>query len=266
MTAYLIKTDKNGTKYWKDDVCPKCNGSGYINYYSHVAAGVCFLCGGSGFHTTTWKEMTPEYAQKLADKRLAKMRAKADERNKNFFKSIGFSEDGKAWVVAGKTYEIKEQLKEAGAKFCAGIGWHFDHEVSEYTCFEISIEMVGQKGIDDAWFLLPISEIENVLREFRNTAAPKTASEYVGNIGDKLTLKVKLVDEHAFQTNYGYHLGYTYILRFVDEVGNTIIWKTSSFTDCKKDNKYIITGKVKDHIEYIGDKQTVLTRCKLIEA
>ena len=28
--------------------CPKCNGSGYIACFSHIAAGICFACHGSG--------------------------------------------------------------------------------------------------------------------------------------------------------------------------------------------------------------------------
>ena len=28
--------------------CPRCNGTGRLSHYAHVAQGVCFLCGGSG--------------------------------------------------------------------------------------------------------------------------------------------------------------------------------------------------------------------------
>jgi len=27
--------------------CPRCGGTGYLPHFSHVAGGVCFLCGGS---------------------------------------------------------------------------------------------------------------------------------------------------------------------------------------------------------------------------
>ena len=54
--AKLIRIDKNGTKYYEDNVCPKCYGQGYINGYEHIEGGVCFLCGGTGNYTTHWKE------------------------------------------------------------------------------------------------------------------------------------------------------------------------------------------------------------------
>ena len=40
MTVSLIRTDKNGTKYFEDTCCPKCNGYGYIYEYAHVEGGV----------------------------------------------------------------------------------------------------------------------------------------------------------------------------------------------------------------------------------
>ena len=47
----LIKTDRNGTKYWDESNCPKCGGKGKIYYYAHVEGGICFKCGGTGvFH------------------------------------------------------------------------------------------------------------------------------------------------------------------------------------------------------------------------
>ena len=44
----LLKVDKNGTKYWFDDTCPKCGGSGYISGYRMIEGGVCFKGGGNG--------------------------------------------------------------------------------------------------------------------------------------------------------------------------------------------------------------------------
>ena len=29
-------------------ICPKCNGSGVLHHYRHIANGQCFRCGGSG--------------------------------------------------------------------------------------------------------------------------------------------------------------------------------------------------------------------------
>lgn len=66
--------------------------------------GRCFKCGGSGissrpqFHC----EYTPEYAEKMAQKKLAKELAAADERNRKQMLKDGFSEDGEIWIVLAK--------------------------------------------------------------------------------------------------------------------------------------------------------------------
>lgn len=66
----LDRVDRNGTHYYTNNRCPKCGGEGYINYYNHVEGGVCFLCGGTGAHSTKVVVRTEEYAAKLDAKRL----------------------------------------------------------------------------------------------------------------------------------------------------------------------------------------------------
>ena len=144
--AKLLRVDRNGTKYWVETQCPKCGGSGYIDYYAYNQGGVCFNCGGTGEKTTTWKEYTPEYAQKLADRRLAKAKKQAPEKNAKTFKREGFSEDGKAWVVAGDTYLIKDELKEAGARWSGVLGWHFDKADNGFTSFEVTADDLMEKS------------------------------------------------------------------------------------------------------------------------
>lgn len=260
--AKLLRIDKNGTKYWMSTECPKCGGNGNIWYYSHVQAGVCYMCGGTGYKETKWKEYTPEYAQKLADRRLAKARKSADERNAKFFKKMGMSEDGKAWVVVGNTYEIKDELKEAGAKFGI-LDWHFDHADNGYDCFEVSIEDIAEKDIQYTWQTFDDYFIKKFIKEQKALHAPKTASEYVGNIGDKVEMCLTFKDEFSFETHFTYSGELNFIYKFADENGNTFTWKTSKWLELDKDAEYTVKGTIKDHKEYKGDKQTVLTRCKV---
>lgn len=147
--ATLIKTDRNGTKYWYEHRCPKCGGKGYIPGYEMIANGVCFKCGGTGEYGHSWKEYTSEYAAKLEERRIAREKKKAPEKNAKILKDNGFNEDGFMWIVLGDTYSIKEELKAAGAKFDGVFLWHFDHEDNRYPCVKISIEDVAEKNSID---------------------------------------------------------------------------------------------------------------------
>lgn len=259
--ATLIRIDKNGTKYWHSNKCPKCGGSGHIYGYEHVEGGMCFKCRGTGMGSQTWKEYTPEYAAKLAERRLAKARAKAPELNRKFLLKNGFNEDGITYVVLGDTYKIKEELKAAGAKFNPFLRWHFTSKNDTYPCIKVSIEEIAEKTNEDLWSIddyYAMDYIENLLKK----NAPKTNSDYIGNIGDTIELKVTLEKIHTYETHYSYYGELNFIYKFSDKDGNTLVWKTSG-KDIEEGQEFIIKGKIKEHSEYKGDKQTVLTRCKI---
>ena len=260
--AKLLRVDKNGTKYWIETKCPKCGGNGYIDYYSYIEGGVCFLCGGSGYHETTWKEYTPEYAQKLADRRLAKAKKKAPEKNAKFLKAEGFSEDGKAWIVVGDTYSIKDELKEAGAKWSNIFGWHFDHE-TEYDSFVVTADKVFDTDYAGVYMYGDYVGVTEYIKELKAKHAPKSDSEYVGEVGDKVEMNLTYKTYYTFETHYSYYGGLNFIYKFADADGNTIVWKTSKALELDEGQQYTVKGTIKEHNEYKGDKQTVLTRCKI---
>lgn len=79
--ATLIRTDRNGTKYYQGMItCDRCNGlglyaTGVCNGHlriTHVDNGICHKCGGEGKVLGKWKEYTPEYEAKLEARRQAK--------------------------------------------------------------------------------------------------------------------------------------------------------------------------------------------------
>jgi hypothetical protein len=86
-------------------------------------------------------------------------------------------------------------------------------------------------------------------------------SEYLaGKIGDKVEIdidQVKLLT--SFQSDYGGNIG---VYKFISH-GNSVIWTTSAFVEVDKVKK--IKGTIKEFKDYKGEKETVLTRCKVIE-
>lgn len=84
-------------------------------------------------------------------------------------------------------------------------------------------------------------------------------SNYVGNVGDKITIDVVCTGSVGFETQYGYSFANT----FRDGNENVYVWITATKSyDIGTQMK--IMGKVKAHNEYNGIKQTVLTRVKEI--
>jgi RecJ-like exonuclease len=46
---------------YETGTCGKCSGTGHINAFSHIAGGVCFMCGGTGKVTLKAREQSWEH-------------------------------------------------------------------------------------------------------------------------------------------------------------------------------------------------------------
>lgn len=97
------------------------------------------------------------------------------------------------------------------------------------------------------------------IKEEEEELAKCGESEYVGKIDDKIEVIVK---EFDLLTGWATDFGDVYLYRFISNDNNIFIWKTSKSLP-EKITK--IKGTVRDHSEYRGKKQTVLTRCRVIE-
>lgn len=100
-------------------------------------------------------------------------------------------------------------------------------------------------------------------------------SKHVGSVGSKISVQVTLTNEFEYvDYKFSFHgtTHYTYIME--DAEGNVYVWKTTSVLvfeadndhgrmDCiRKGDTMMISGTVKEHGEFKGVQQTVLTRCK----
>lgn len=83
-------------------------------------------------------------------------------------------------------------------------------------------------------------------------------SEYVGTVGQRITLRAETV---TLLSSWDGFYGTTWLYKFVDESGNVFIWYASY--PCKAESGDIIKATVKDHSEWHGVKQTVVTRCRV---
>jgi hypothetical protein len=91
-------------------------------------------------------------------------------------------------------------------------------------------------------------------------------TNYVGNVGEKITLKVasyRFLYEKD-NTNYGRYAAPTDVYQVNDDKGNIFIIET---TRENIDDTWVgktIEGKIKAQREYKGTKQTVINRAKLL--
>ena len=285
----LVKTDKNGTKYWHcTDKCFKCGGTGIINCYIPVNGGECFDCNGSGISEWDEKEYTPEHQAKLEadrekrfEKKKAEAMAKAAEKNAEFFEKNGFNSEGKTYFILGDTYSIKEELKAQGAKWDGySKHWHMAVKPDGRDVVEISVDEIydaDYAGVYywNSWKRTDWSDEESVNKSYEHKIqvaedslkASKPTSKHVGKIGDKLELVVTYTHTARWKNGYGgyWNTGLTNLHSFKDEQGNVFTWKTDKFIEATYGDKVLLKGTIKEHGDYKGIAQTVLTRCKVEE-
>ncbi len=261
-----FKVDRNGTQYFASNVCRKCGGKGFIYGYEHIDKARCWQCGATGRENKpyTWKKYTPEYSEKLAEKRRQKQMTKAPETNRKFLEKHGFDENGKTYIVAGDTFSIKDTLKASGAKFDSLFGWHFNCSDNGFNCFELSVDEIAFKNYVGEYYFVGTEEILKCVDEHRIASKPKSNSEYIGKIGERIVTEVILKSIHTYRTHFTYYGETNYIYCFEDENGNMITWKTSNYQNVCEDERYTIRGTIKEHSEYKGDKQTMLQRVKFV--
>lgn len=274
--ATLIKVDRNGSKHYEGMItCDKCGGAGMIAHHvengvpswNWTDGGVCWKCGGSGKIHSKWIERTPEYQAKLDAKRqkkheaeIAKQKAHADEINQAFFQQQGFNAEGKTFVVLGDTYKIRSELKDLGCKFSAILGWHTDHQIDGYQMLMVDIDDCYYKNGYDGIYRRQNWKTDVAEKIKRANKELEKPSEYIGAIGEKITVNATFDRSYSFE---GYMGRTTYIYTFKDSDENILVWKTQAWQDLAKGREVQITGTVKEHSEYREQKQTVLTRCKI---
>ena len=99
----------------------------------------------------------------------------------------------------------------------------------------------------------------------------KVTSDYYGEVGDKVKIELIYIVSFSFEGQYGTQ----YIHKFADATGNVFVWKTTNdlgywdesndgkWKETEQNDKVVLKGTIKEQKEYNGERQTVLTRCKM---
>lgn len=172
---------------------------------------------------------------------------------------LGF-ENGFITIFKGNTFDAKDYLKEHGARYTKFWGWSFGSTVELPEDLPETLEPIRLEwsavGLDNG-NLKPEDQVKEAVDSVVCDPSP---SEFVGEINERLDLNVRIKAAIELEGYYGKST--MHIME--DDAENVYVWTTSA-KYLNPESWYHIRGTVKDHRVYKNTKQTVLTRCKVIE-
>ena len=251
----VLRTWTENNKPWEEVIipCTRCGGSGRYSW-NPQDQDRCFRCRGKGTEVISRRILSDkEQAQReRAKQRKAEKRA---EKQKEFqansftrFKTeLGFENDEIHIVNLPDTFSIKDELRGAGAKFNHTFGWHFSQPNSNYP----TITLTAEESFHSEQL---VDYIEDVIQSKKGVSGA-----YYGSIGDKITVTLTLSNYFSYDGSYGLQ----FIYLFQDQDQNTFKWSTSKVIGPEIGESVTLTGTIKNHEQYKGVRQTVITRCKI---
>jgi hypothetical protein len=100
--------------------------------------------------------------------------------------------------------------------------------------------------------------LQGIKKQEEDMIIKREKSQHIGKVGDTVNLVVTLERVNVFETNYGK------AILFGTMRTDDFNCVTSSIPHTyQKSTRLRIEGKVKDHVEYRGEKQTKLIQCKI---
>lgn len=163
-------------------------------------------------------------------------------------------------IFKNNNYENSDYFRSKGARYTKWWGWFF---ASDAEIPEDLPEGVIPVRLD--WSLVGTSDEK--LKSDKEVADVVDSliynngeSEYQGEIGEKI--ERILIVEKAIALDGFYGASTMHIMR--DDDGNCYVWTTAA-KSWEPQTEHHIVGTVKDHKQYKGMKQTILTRCRSLD-
>lgn len=168
---------------------------------------------------------------------------------------VATAEDAITWMTKKHGHEYPNEEDKALAKNTIAYAKALDPQ----NDFEHNVKVLLS---DEYVHVRNIGYVAGALSAYIRTVEDSLkgeGKEYIGTIGKREDFSLVLA---AVKVIDGYY-GETYLYTFSDENGNTVIWFSSKNKKLERGTEYTIKGTVKEHKEYRGIPQTVLTRCKV---
>jgi len=124
------------TSVFENTPCIRCDGTGYIRGYSHVMHGVCFSCGGRGYHLTKRGAAAREHFDAAIARRADELVAGEIVWYDRFCANGSASQWVRAKVVSIEPDELNVgRLRIELYRRSAGKGTDYDLPCVTYGCF-----------------------------------------------------------------------------------------------------------------------------------
>lgn len=173
----------------------------------------------------------------------------------------GFNENGYTYVYYGQdSYEIKSMLKDAGFRFSRELMWHCPNKDNFYAdkCFEVHYTTVLQLMAYGKGFYF--EDAAQKIKAKIDSYLPPSNSAFVEPDEDgKIRTHAKCTSIRQIDGVYGL----TNLFTFENDMGDKIIWYSSSCPNIEVGDEGELVGTFKKHDTFRNVAQTVITRAKL---
>ena len=124
----------------------------------------------------------------------------------------------------------------------------------------IPLVLFGYAKTNQIGWLAYLPVLYRKTKEYNAQKAWSVRSGYVGEAGDYITIKIKSINLLKSWEN---QWGLTYLYKIVDTDDNVFIWYAPSV--CEATSGESIRAMVKGHNEWHSTKETIITKCKVLD-
>lgn len=173
--------------------------------------------------------------------------------------TLGFK-NGFITLITGPTEKWEDYLNMSNARYSRVWGWYIisaetvpSNLPDDLSTITLSWSLVGNED----GTLLPEDKVVEVVETLKYPATP---SQYVGKVGDRLSLDLTVTKSIPIETIWGRSTLHV----MVDANDNEFIWKTNS-KSWEVGSQRHLKGTVKEHKVWRNSQQTWLTRCQEVK-
>lgn len=260
-----VQRDEKGKPYCTiRKKCGRCGGQGRSDRWAHTGY-VCFDCDGACYIGTTDLKLYTKAEIEVLDARRDKVRAKKQEK-------IAAAEAKREEEAAARADEFQAEfgdfLRRADRYLVARFGWdEYTDDLSERGKDNFVYDIVRRARRNNAISQGQIDTIESTIATYEAEQARKAATQHLGEVGERLTVKVTVVRVGSYtrsQMIATWLQETVWITTMRTDEGHVLVIKSPSFHH-REGKIMTLKATVKDHDEYAGEKQTIVNRPKVAE-